>query len=270
MPALYTQPPFSDQLSTLAYPLTNGPAAGATLQTGYMVWAPPYIPGYGSPAVIQYLYNPSTVSSDYNIADATAQAALNFPNPGDSAMLAIPLSQTVQWSVMFDRTFELWGQFAPDGTPANIFNGGNDPTSIGVQADVMQMMQFTGILSQYQYGTNGQGGLITAPTAQAQNFSLNTGIMQLVPCWAYFGASNITNNLMYYGYVSEWSVQYTHWTQYNVPFRAVISVNFTMLPNPSNNPVPANPISRLLPVGPGPGNPLANGSTFTTSGIGGR
>ena len=37
---------------------------------------------------------------------------------------------------------------------------------------------------------------------------------------------------MYYGYINEWSVQYTHWTQYNIPMRCVISVNFTMLPMP--------------------------------------
>lgn len=263
MPALYTQPPFSDQLSTLAYPLTNGPAAGATLQTGYMVWAPPYIPGYGSTAVIQYLYNPSTVSSDYNIADATAQAALNFPNPGDSANLAIPLSQTATWSLMFDRTFEVWGAYNTDGLPSGS-SSSTDPAVIGVQADVLAFMQFTGMQSNYSSTTtNGTAGTVAS-------LSASTGIMQLVPCWAVFGNSNVTNGLLYYGYINEWSVQYTHWTQYNVPFRAVISVNFTMLPNPSNNPVPANPISRLLPVGPGPGNPLANGSTFTTSGIGGR
>ena len=67
---------------------------------------------------------------------------------------------------MFDRTFELWGNYGSDGTPNNIFGGGNnDPTSIGVQADVMQFMQFTGMLASDQYGTNGQGGLITGHDA---------------------------------------------------------------------------------------------------------
>lgn len=236
MATLLTQPKFDSRLYTMAYPLT-GNGAGQ-IQRGYMIWdGSEGVPlGYNGLASVHYLYNPSTVSSDYNIADASAQASLNFPNPGDAAMLAIPLSQTVQWSVMFDRTFELWGQYAPDGTPSNIFNGSNDPTSIGVQADVMQMMQFTGMLSNYSYGTNGQGGLITQPTAAAQNYSTHAGIMQLIPCWAYFGASNIVNNLMYYGYINEWSVQYTHWTQYNIPMRCVVSINFTMLPMPQTQP----------------------------------
>lgn len=275
MATLLIQPKFDPRIYTMAFPLT-GEAAGV-IQRGYMIWASPGLPGYSGLASVHYLYNPSTVSSDYSIADASAQASLNFPNPGDSAMLAIPLSQTAQWSLMFDRTFELWGQYAPDGTPSNIFNGGNDPTSIGVQADVMQFMQFTGMFSTYQYGTNGQGGLITPPTVAAQNYGLNQGIMQMVPCWAYFGASNVQNNLMYYGYVNEWSVQYTHWTQYNIPMRCVISVSFTMLPTPSAQPA-QNASDNVYSVLPTPtGNPNTSPAAFTTpttllptTGVGGR
>jgi hypothetical protein len=275
MPTLLVQPKFDPRIYQMAFPLTG--ATAGTIQRGYMIWASPGLPGYSGLATVHYLYNPSTVSSDYNMADASAQASLNFPNPGDSAQLAIPLSQTVQWSLMFDRTYELWGQYAPDGTPSNVFNGGNDPTSIGVQADVMQFMQFTGVLSTYQYGTNGQGGLITAPTAAAQNYGLNQGIMQMVPAWAYFGASNVANNLMYYGYINEWSVQYTHWTQYNIPMRCVISVNFTMLPTPSNQPAQnaSDNVYSVLPTttgNPGITNVTNPGQTLVlpTAGVGGR
>jgi hypothetical protein len=38
--------------------------------------------------------------------------------------------------------------------------------------------------------------------------------------------------MAFYGFISEWSVEYTHWTQNMVPIRCVISVSFTMLPNP--------------------------------------
>lgn len=272
MPALVTQPQFDKRLTTLAYPLTG--IDGGILQTGYMIWDKP-LPGYGGRAVVRYLYNPSTVSADFNIADASAQASLNFPNPGDSAMLAIPLSQTAQWSLMFDRTFDLWNSFTTGGVPINNENGVG-ATQIGVQADVLAFMQFTGMLTNYSYGTSG-----SAPTQQNANLAANSGIMQLVPSWAYFGNSNIANGLMYYGYINEWSVQYTHFTQYNVPMRAVISVNFTMLPMPNTQPPTAPGASGggFLPTPTGgPTSPVFPGSTggsvlpiaSTTTGIGGR
>ena len=272
--SLLIQPKFDARLFTMAFPLTG--SQSGTIQRGYMIWDSPGLPlQYGSAlATVHYLYNPSTVASDFNIASASAQASLDFPNPGDAAKLAIPLSQTVQWSLMFDRTFELWGNYGSDGTPNNIFGGGNnDPTSIGVQADVMQFMQFTGMLASGQFTTNGQGGL----TANAAYSTTQTGIMQMIPAWAYFGASNVQNNLMYYGYINEWSVQYTHWTQYNIPMRCVISVNFTMLPWPSTQPSQnaSDSAWSVLPTptgGPGITNVANPGQTtqLPTTGVGGR
>jgi hypothetical protein len=69
--------------------------------------------------------------------------------------------QTVSWQLYFDRTFELlYG-----GSPASQ----NDPGVIGVQADVLQFMQFTGVLASLSssqanavLGTPAQGN---APTS---------------------------------------------------------------------------------------------------------
>ena len=106
--------------------------------------------------------------------------------------------------------------------------------------------------------------------------------MQLVPAWAFFGNNNVANGLNYYGYINEWSVQYTHFTQFNVPMRCVISVNWTMLPNPGTAPPSAPglqaPGGGVLPVpggtdgsglGPGQTFPFTTGNT-TLTGIGGR
>ena len=73
-------------------------------------------------------------------------------------------------------------------------------------------MQFTGMLTTQLRHRGAPRGRVPTP-----NLSLNSGIMQLVPGWAFFGNSNVANGLMYYGYINEWSVQYTHWTQFNVP-----------------------------------------------------
>lgn len=266
MPTLITQPPFDKRITTRAFPLNGGPG-GQYLQSGYMIWDKP-LPGYGGLAVIRYLYNPSTVSSDYNIADASAQASLNFPNPGDTANLAIPLSQTAQWSLMFDRTFEVWQAYESSGLPVD-GNSSASAGALGVQADVLAFMQFTGMLTNYSAGTQNVSGAITK----------NAGIMQLVPGWAFFGNNNVQNGLNYYGYINEWSVQYTHFTQFNVPMRCVISVNWTMLPNPGTTP-PSAPNLQTPGGGitPTPGGGVSSGfpgvtnslGTTTLTGIGGR
>lgn len=263
----FTQPNFAPQLTNKAFPL-SGPGASYTLQTGYMIWDQ-IMPGYSQRASIQYLYNPSTVSSDYNIADTYAQAALNFPNPGDTAMLAIPLSQTVQWSLMFDRTFELMGSYAANGLPNSIatVNSGTSATdagTIGVQADVLAFMQFTGILA------NWAGGAASSLGAQAQSLLAgNSGVMCMWPSWAVFANSNVANGLTYYGFISEWSVQYTHWTQFNVPIRCVISVYWTMLPMPNTQP-PSAPQITTLPNGQvGPGGVAIGTGNIGSAGIGG-
>jgi hypothetical protein len=267
-----TQPPFDKRITTRAFPLNGGPG-GQFLQTGYMIWDKP-LPGYGSNrAVIRYLYNPSTVSADYSMSDASAQAALNFPNPGDTAQLAIPISQTAQWALMFDRTFEVWQSYESTGLPTS-GNGSINAGTLGVQADVMAFMQFTGMFY--------NGGNIPSGANGSQNLAANAGIMMQWPAWAFFGNNNVANGLMYYGYINEWSVQYTHWTQFNVPMRCVVNVNWTMLSMPSTKPpslvgaqVPGTGIA-LTPDGSAPASqfPFTVGTTVpvtnTTTGIGGR
>lgn len=220
------QPAFDKRITTLAFPL-SGNGAG-TIQRGYMIWDQP-IPGYSGKAMVNYLYNPSTVSADYNIADPSVQAAMNFPIASDTSQLAIPLQQTANWTLMFDRTYEVnnGGVITPGGTTSSSTTyGDGSPQVVGVQADVLAMMQFTGMLTNYSYGTAPASVQGTGSTS----FSANQGIMQLVPSYFYFGNASLASNVSYYGYITEWSVQYTDWTQYNVPYRCVIAVYITMLP----------------------------------------
>jgi hypothetical protein len=272
-----TQPKFDSRINALAFPMQGPQDTPVGITRGYMRQYQP-LPGYGAKSVIHYQYNPSTVSSDYNLADASAQASLNFPNSGDTAQLAIPLSQTVSWTLMYDRTYELWGSYNTDGNTKYPNAAANDPRVIGCEADVMQFKDFTGMLTNYTYGTNGAGGTISAPSQAAQNYSLNQGIMQLVMCYAYFGSSGQANNTQYFGYINEWSVQYTHFTQYNIPMRCVIAVYFTMMPPPAITTTtavssPANPNSNwFVPEQITRNNPTAVAVplTNTTTGKSGR
>lgn len=225
------QPAFATQLTA-----TKDQAMGLTpnLQKGYMIWDVAggnmgYTGGaYGGRCTFNFMYNPEQVNASYSIQDTSLQAALMFNNPGASSVVAVPLSQYVSWTLYFDRTFEVnYGQ--PSG--AN-----NDPAIIGVQADVLQMMQFTGMLSNQMNSSTTSAGSLLANKG---------GIMGNIYSWVYFGQnvdqqgsanggnSAAANRLGYFGFVSGWEVTYTAWTQNMVPYRCSMSVSFQILAAPS-------------------------------------
>lgn len=221
------QPKFDARISKLIYPLmgNRNPQHGI-LKRGFMIWEKPLV-GYSALATVHFLYNPSTVEASYPLSDSSVGAILQFPNPGDNADLRVPLYQTVSWSLLYDRTYELWGS-AEEGRTTGKDN--NNPRAVGVLADIEQMRQFTGM--DIGYSSNG------LPSATAnQTFAGRQGIIQIVPCYVYFGDKN---GLVYYGYISEWDVQVTHWTQRMIPMRCVVNVSFTMLPPPQNSTKPGN------------------------------
>jgi hypothetical protein len=221
------QPRFDPRIYSLVYPLlgNRNPSSG-TLKRGFMIWEKP-LTGFSGLATVHFLYNPSVVQASFPISDSTAQAILQFPNPGDKADLRVPLYQTVSWSLLFDRTYELWGSVDEDRT---VGRNNNNPRAVGVMADMYQMQQFTGMTVGYS-----NNGLQNAPSNQT--FAGHQGIVQIVPCYVYFGKKE---GLSFYGYISEWDVQVTHWNQQMTPMRCVVDITFTMLPPPQNTSKPGS------------------------------
>lgn len=237
---LVIQPRFAAQIQNLSAPL----GVQMPVKRGYMIWADSggnlgYTGGELADGrdVINFLFNPSTITTDYNIGNASLQAAMMYQVPGDNGNLLSPLTtQTVSFDLYFDRTYELnYG-----GNSSAI----NDPAVIGVQADIYQFMQFTGVLASLDSGQAsavlggvGATGAGAAPTTG--------GIMMMIPSYLYFGNafqqmfqndSNtnfnaIGSQMAYYGFISEWTPTYTHFTVNMVPIRASVSVTFTMLPS---------------------------------------
>jgi hypothetical protein len=240
MVTFYTQPQFDTRLSTLAWPLSQNQAT--PIQRGFMYWDTSVgLPaGYGSPAVVRFLFNPSTISTNYILQDSGAQAALNYSNAssGTGASLVVPLQQECSFSLLFDRTYDLWGSTASTFNKEGQTNNQNsDVQIIGVDVDVRAMRQFTGM-----YATNytdnaaaaGQTGVFSGTgTGAATGIagSLSQGIMQMVPSYLYF--STPTTGIMYYGYVDSWDVIYTHFTSLMIPMRCEVDVSFTFLPPPA-------------------------------------
>lgn len=257
------QPKFDSRIYKLTYPLMGGRAPHqGVLKHGYMIWEQALV-GYNNRAVVHFLYNPSTVEVSYPLSDSTVQAILQFPNPGDKADLRVPLYQTASWSILYDRTYELWGSYNPDGTFKGSTQVKNHPGQVGVLADIIQMQQFTGMQVNY----SAPGAPIAAGGA-ANNFTAHQGIMQIVPSYVYFSDKT---NLSFYGYISEWDLQVTHWTQFMVPQRCVINIQFTMLPPPQNktNPGNVNTTNVLWSTQPQV-NPFGTAGNTSSAGVSGR
>lgn len=226
------QPKFDPRISSVHTPLAGGPVR---LKRGYMYWDKP-ITGYNGIAFVHYLFNPSEVSVDYSLADTSATASLIFANASDTADLRIPLDQTASWSILYDRTYELWGSYNDDGTPK--FSGSvNDPRVFGVEADIMQWREFTGMNVGFNFdkkaSANAGSANPNSGLSKWGNLAGSTGVLQMVPSWAVFGYQNYPR---YYGYISDWNVTYTHWTQFMVPMRAVVNITFNLLPPPGRQP----------------------------------
>lgn len=230
------QPKFDKRIRSTYVPGAPGDG-GATIQRGYMVWEN-ILPGYSHRAVFRYLYNPTTVEASYSVPDSGVTASLVFPNANDQSDLRIPINQYASWSILFDRTYELWGSYKSDGQPryAN-YAAGNNPQVVGCWADIIQLQEFTGMNVNYSTSAANsaaaQSGIAAGKPGSSNSLAGHQGILQMVPAWAFFGGQN---NLHYYGYISEWDVTYTHWTQYMVPMRCAVDITFTMLPPPNKQP----------------------------------
>lgn len=250
------QPKFHPNITNLYFPV--GSSNFGKLQRGYMLWEKATI-GYSEPAAMNFLYNPSTVTADYYMApDLSVQGSLMFPTGFDSTYLRVPLNQTVTWSLLFDRTYELWHSYNAKGKPLyDNYHTGNNPAVVGVMADIMQMQQFTGMRVGYSIGDN------SSTATQSVNNNQYQGIIQLIPSYVYFGGSK--SSMWFYGYVSEWDVTVTHWTQFMIPMRCVINITFTLMPTPAK----PKPVSTSNTYWTLPGSGGVKGVGTPTSGPGG-
>lgn len=226
----YTQPNFDPRMTTLVWP--GNTSTSTPIQRGFMYWdsSVGLPPGYSSAAYVKFLFNPSTVTTQYVLQDSSAQAALNYPNLSNNAALAIPLQQSTEFSLLFDRTYEMWGTSATTfNQEGQTNNTRSDIQLIGVDVDVRAMRQFTGMYAS-DYTDTGTGNVVNNTGATGVAGSLNQGLMQMVPSYLYF--STPSTGIMYYGYVDSWDVIYTHWTSLMIPMRCEVDVSFTFLPPP--------------------------------------
>ena len=275
---LWTQPPFDSRISSVTWPMTGG--AAQQLQRGFMIWDTTtgiaqsigYAPG--TAAQVNFLFNPSQVTASYQITDASIQAKLMLPAAGDPGHPFIPLQQTVEFALLFDRTYELWSL----GTGQNVNTTGNiNPatslSTIGVDVDIRAIRQFTGMTAPGVNAANtqtagGNGALVTGGAiAPGTPGGLSQGIMMPIRSYVYFGAPG--TSISFFGYISDWNVTYTHFNALMIPVRAAVDITFTLLPIPSQTVTPATSVFTNT-TGTVPGVNFPATGTLPTAGVGGR
>lgn len=259
-PTFYTQPSFSANIQTTWGGF--GSNVYGPVSHGFMEWdSVTAAPGYSSLAVVNFQFNPSTLAVSY-YSETSNQAVTDYiySTQTASATPIAAMQQSLSFALLYDRTYELWGSYNTNGTAraagaaTNLGTSLNDPAAAGVGVDILAMQQFTGMLDVTDTGT---GNAPATPAGGSGAVLKPQFPLFFIPAWVYFGAS--LNSLYYYGFVSDWSLQVTQWTQYMVPMRCVINVDFTLLPTPS--------ISGLA-AGPGPVSNFWSASPLPNTGAG--
>lgn len=228
------QPPFDPRIRNIHNPMGAGTAK---FERGFMVWDVTYCAAAGysphDPPSVSFLFNPSTVQASYSLSDSTAQAAMIFGVTAGGASSApyVGLQQSMNFTLMFDRTYEV-NSGATSGA-------GFDAKVNGVEADVRAMKQFTGMFA----AATSQSGAYTSALPSGQKpvqatgtgYGPQQGIMLMMPSYCFFGSGQIGGTSQYYGYVGSWNVQYTHFNTFMVPMRCVVDIEYTLLPLATNN-----------------------------------
>lgn len=191
----------------------------STLSRGYIKIAPD--PTYKvAPAYVSFLYNPSTVSTNYGLdsGDGFLPQYLRSADQ-NQATYRVPLNQTVAFSLLFDRTYELYDSgWAKTG-----------PGKFGVEYDVLAFKKLVGMYDKATVSTDAS----SAPQHVDPNAVQYGGVMMYTQVLVYLGDTN--RSLRFYGLIQSLAIDYTHWTQLMVPQRATVSVSITLLPTPSKS-----------------------------------
>jgi hypothetical protein len=214
------------------------------LRRGFMVWDKAIAP-YTGQAEVNFLFNPTTITSSYSMDASDVASSLLYRVPGDTANAAFAMNQSVSVALYYDRTFELWGSYSvATGQPVNNQSPAGylassydpmDPSVYGVNVDILAFKQMTGqLLSQYSPFAAAASGAVNpkSNTGYLPGIS-QQGVCTMIPTWLYLGPDT---GLVYYGYVSDFTVTVTDWTQFMIPRRAVLNFDFALMMPPSNEP----------------------------------
>jgi hypothetical protein len=184
-----------------------------------------------------FLYNPSVVSVSHSV-NPNVVADENAHNPYDVSDFLLPLQQTLQFNLLFDRTYEMWD-------PSKLSGDAKDNVPFyGVDWDVQALRNITGISSPLT--VTGSGSDKTGDSSESftkGHFQSGpVGPMLYVPVYAVLGY-----RMDYYGVIQTLDVQYTHWTSQMVPMRCQVGITMQLLPRNTATKSSPRPSPVLMP-----------------------
>lgn len=165
---------------------------------------------------VNFLYNPSTIEETRALDINSEVLPTLARNPGDPSAYKTGLATTVNFSLLFDRTYELWDK---------AYNG-TDEGTFGCLVDVNAFYNMLGINAlQVATLSNLQHGAASQRLADGNHSIVTSGPMSAIPVDLYFGYQSV-GALKYFGIVTDLDITYTHFTQKMVPMRVAIGIGF--------------------------------------------
>lgn len=202
----YSNPPFDPRiLSWTKGLIIKGSAA---LRRGYIVQDKTYWKDTGQKQGYRcnFLYNPSTLSVDYQINTSILPSVAQTAGQNAASALLSNM-QSVSFNLLFDRTYEV-GSLSVDKVSAR----NQKLLNQGVYADVAALERICGI---YRTSGSALGG---------------QGPMLMIPATVVFGEMNRTAKpLSWFGFIAGFGVDYTHFGANMTPMRATVAVTFSQL-----------------------------------------
>lgn len=217
---------------------------------------------HGARQRCNFLYNPSAISLSHGI-DTNVLSDPNAVNKDDvtAGQTLLPLQQTLSFSLLFDRTYELWDPSKLYGEAATMV------PSFGVAYDILSLYKITGVATPMPVTDDSSADADAYKKAFEKGTYSNgpAGPMTYVPVYVVIGTS-----LSYYGVIQSLDLQYTHWTQEMIPSRCQVTVTVTLLPTPQGgNRYQAKP-GFIGPRASNWGDPLSASQQAAPSGKAGR
>jgi hypothetical protein len=231
-----SNPPFDDRISR--WNVANGPrtrtifggfhlpgysGSSSTFAQNALIKGQLYNTDYTSTAdmyIVNFLYNPSVLNLSHAI-DA------NVPDPqsmskDDQGLIMGPLNQSLNFTLLFDRTYETWDSSYQ-----------NDPQhqrgQLGVYVDIKALYDLVGITTSFDL----QGAAPTSDKGwRGAVTDKPSGPMRMVPTRAVFGLA--TGPLSFFGYIADLEVEYTHFTTNMVPNRATVGISMNLMIDSGN------------------------------------
>ncbi|MFF7750465.1 hypothetical protein ACFZCP_14635 [Streptomyces sp. NPDC007971] len=156
----------------------------------------------GGYLTLDFLFNPSTISISHSLGYNLSAADRST----DGNVIGAQGIGTLQFDLLFDRTYEMYG------ASPNFYD---EAATKGVLADVEALYNITGAYD------------VTAKGAQQKSLQA----MQPNACNFFFGGSSsgagllANNTLSYYGTVTSLTVTYTHFSREMIPQRCALSLS---------------------------------------------